>query len=407
MVQSAKSRFSVRVLLELACVLICTLLFLFTGMSLLAVAFHGHQPGTRDYIEYWASGQQLVHHRNPYDAAAVLQLERAHGLSDHILPLVMGNPPPALLLTLPLGFLSARVGEILWMLMLLVAFVASVSMIVDSFAPDSRWLKLLGYSFAPALVCVEVGQMSLLVLLGLAIFLRLHKKYPMGAGAALWLCLLKPQLFLPFGLVLCAWIWTSRQYRVLAGAAISLALSAAVIWFIDPLCWSQYRGMMRLMRYDRVAIPCLTVALRDSVPGVPLLQYLPALLACVWAIAYFWKRRHRWDWMEHGSALILVSLLVAPYTWFVDQCVALPALLRGAAIVRSRRMIATLALASALIEFASVLKYDLMHSMFYFWTTPFYLAWFLVAVSQHAKSESRQSDSGLSSPQYSQAEVEA
>ena len=407
MVQSAKSRFSVRVLLELACVLVCTLLFLLTSMSLLTVAFHGHQPGTRDYIEYWASGQQLVHHRNPYDATAVLQLERAHGLSDHILPLVMGNAPPALLLTLPLGFLSARVGEILWMLMLFGAFLASVSIIADSIAPGSQRVKVLGYSFAPALVCVEVGQMALLVLLGLAIFLRFHKKYPMAAGAALWLCLLKPQLFLPFGLVLCAWIWTSRQYRVLAGVAISSGVSSAAIWIVDPRCWSQYRGMMQLMRYDRAAIPCLTVALRDIVPGMPLLQYLPALLACVWAVVYFWKRRDRWDWTDHGSALILVSLLVAPYTWFVDQCVALPALLRGAAIVRSRTMIATLALASAVIEFASLLKYDLMHSKFYFWTTPFYLAWFLVAASQHAKWESRELDLGLSDHNYSQAEVEA
>src|SRR5206468_8466320 len=134
-------------------------------------------------------------------------------------------------------------------LLLLGAFVASVRMIADSIAPDNFAVKVLGYSFAPALVCIAVGQMALFVLLGLALFLRFHKSHPVCAGAALWLCLLKPQLFLPLGLVLCAWIWTRRQFQVLLGTAVAIGISAALISMLDPHCWIQYRGMMQLMRY--------------------------------------------------------------------------------------------------------------------------------------------------------------
>jgi hypothetical protein len=84
-------------------------------------------------------------------------------------------------------------------------------------------LNYLGYSFAPALVCLIVGQTSLFALLGLVLFLRLHRTRPFLAGVSLWLCALKPHLFLAFGVVLLAWIIVSRCYRILLGAASAMA----------------------------------------------------------------------------------------------------------------------------------------------------------------------------------------
>lgn len=372
--------------MEVFCVITCTLLFLVTAFSVATVLFGWQPVGTRDYIEYWASGQQLVQHGNPYDAAVLLGLERAQGLPVNIPVVVMGNAPPALLLTYPLGFLSVRAGEILWMLLLLASFIGAVWLIAETVAPKSQVVKAIGYSFAPAILCVPAGQMALFVLLGLAIFLRCYKTRPVIAGAALWLCLLKPQLFVPFGLVMCVWIVTTRQLKVLLGAGIALGASVVLISVIDPHCWVEYRAMMQLMRYDKVIIPCWSVILRDSLPRIPFLQYLPASVGSVWAITYFWKNKRDWDWIEHGAVLMLVSLLVAPYTWFIDQCVALPALLRGVAVTRRRLMIAALAMATAVIEFGLLTKHDLLHSNFYLWTTPFYLVWYLLTVRGGADS---------------------
>ena len=33
----------------------------------------------RDFIAYWAAGQQLAHHANPYDSTEVLRIEHAAG----------------------------------------------------------------------------------------------------------------------------------------------------------------------------------------------------------------------------------------------------------------------------------------------------------------------------------------
>ena len=83
--------------------------------------------------------------------------------------------------------------------------------------------------------------------------------------------------------------------------------------------------------------------------------------------------------MEHGSLLVLVSVLVAPYTWFTDQAILLPALFGGVYLTRSRTVITTLALASAIIEVANFRGIPVLHSAFYIWTAPAWLAWYLYA----------------------------
>ena len=374
-------RKTLRAIAEVLVVVVCTVVFVFTAVGICMAVLGPNAAGSRDFVEYWASGQQLLHRANPYDANAILRIERSlRGFPSDIPAMVMGNAPPALLLVLPLGFLGARSGEILWSLVLLACLVASVRMVRKIHGAPKNQLHYLGYSFGPALACAAAGQASLFVLLGLALFLRFHRSRPFLAGASLWLCALKPQIFLPFGLVLLAWIIASRRYRVLIGVASALGFSTAVAFVLDPLAWTQYRQMMSVLRYDRIPIPCLSMVLRRSIsPNTMWLQYLPAFLGCVWALAYFRRHRTDWDWMAHGSPLMLVSVLVAPYTWLVDQSVLIPALLHGLYLTRSRTLVALLALASAAIEIAPLRGMELLHSSFYLWTAPGWLAWYLYA----------------------------
>lgn len=373
-------------LFEVVAVAVCTIAFLFTAGIVLMVLSGRQNAGGRDYIEYWASGQQLVHHKNPYDATSILKLERSAGLAPGIGPLVMGNAPPALVLTYPLGLTSANRGQYVWISFLLACFLLSVQLVCDTLGPTIPYVRILGYSFPPALVCIVAGQMAILVLLGLALFLRFYQTRPFLAGAALWFCLLKPQLFLPFALVMCLWIWRTRQFKVIGGAVTAMIVSAVIVFAVDPNCWTEYGQMMKAMRYDKVSIPCISMALRDLLPGGAFIQYAPAVMGCIWALRYFWRHRFEWKWTEHGLLILLVSLLVAPYTWFIDQCVVLPALLRGLQVTRSRMLVALLALAGAVIEIAPLAGRELLHSKFYLWTAPTWLLWYLVA-SRPGRSE--------------------
>jgi len=369
-----------RAIAEFLVLAVCIVTFAFTAMGIFASMFGRGAAGSRDFVEYWASGHQLAHHGNPYDSDAVLKLERSAGFPSGVPTLVMGNPPSALLLVLPLGILSPLAGELLWELLLLASLVISVQMVWVMNRSPKNLLHLLGYSFAPALSCLLAGQVSLFILLGLVLFLRWHRSHPFLAGASLWLCLLKPHLFLPFGVVLLVWIIFTRNYRIVAGTAFAVAASSALVTILDPQVWTQYAQMMKGARIDRVLMPCVGSLLRFYVPPHTLwLQCLPAGLGCLWAVAYFLKRRDAWNWIENGSLLMLVSVFVAPYTWFMDQAVLIPALLYGVYCTRSRGLIALLALMSAVIEIEILLGLPLLHSFFYLWTAPIFLVWYVFA----------------------------
>ena len=93
---------------------------------------------------------------------------------------------------------------------------------------------------------------------------------------------------------------------------------------------------------------------------------------------YFWKNRHRWDWLQDGGRVMLVSIFAAPYCWLFDHSVAIPALLTGAYLTRSRTLLVLLALASLVIEVGMVLGVKLPSAL-YLWTAPAWLIWYLFA----------------------------
>ena len=359
---------------------VCTLAFAFTGLNICTAPLERNTAGTRDFVEYWASGHQLREHENPYDGVAIFQRERSAGYPPHDPVLVMPNPPTALPLVFPLGFFGAQAGALLWDSLLLGCLVVSVRMIWRMHGSPRNPGILLGYSFGPALACLTVGQVGLFLLLGMVLFLRYYQSRPLMAGASLWLCALKPHLFLPFGVVLLVWILVSKAYKILLGSVGAMAFSAGIAWVLDPRAWTQYGQMMRAARIDRLPIPCLSNLLRRSVaPDALWLQYVPAALGCIWALDYFRRHRHEWNWSECSSTLLLVSVLVAPYTWFTDQAVLLPAVLHAVFVTRSRGLLAALALASAVIEIGPLRGLPVLQSPFYLWTAPAWLAWYWLA----------------------------
>src|SRR6185437_9593491 len=114
------------------------------------------------------------------------------------------------------------------------------------------------------------------------------------------------------------------------------------------------------------------------------LAFVPAVFGCAWALAWFWPRRHNWNWLEDGSLLILVSLFVAPFGWIFDQTLAIPAILLMAARNTSRLLLAALAVIYLLVEF-EVNRFD-MHSKAYLWIAPAWLVWFVLARVQSRKA---------------------
>lgn len=357
----------------------CVLLAVCAGI--LAFAMTSDNAANRDFISYWAAGQNLIHGADPYGASAIFALEKSAGWHA-TRPLIMRNPPFALFLTIPLGFVSAKLGAVLWSLLILICLMAAIRMLHGIHGRPANRLHLIGYCFAPALACLLAGQTSVLALLGLTLLLYFHRTRPLLAGAALLLCALKPHLFLPFGVVLCAWIVANRAYRILFGAALALGIACVVPLLFDPSIYTHYAVMARTAGIEAEFMPTLSEMLRIAIqPDAAWLQFLPACAGCVWAYWYFNGHRNEWNWHTHGSVLMLVSLFVAPYSWFTDQVVLLPAILQAiylaAVSSRERSLLWFVAVdGAALIEALCIAQLD---SALYLWTTIAWFAWYLVA----------------------------
>lgn len=365
---------------DLAIAIACGLALLVTVLLLAMLPAAGHLTSSCDFISYWATGQQLVHHGNPYDPIAMERIEHAAGWAGTG-AYYMRNPPWALPLAWPLGLLSIRAVVLPWSLLMFAVLAASVRILWKMFGTRARRIDLLGYGFPPALLCVVMGQTSLLALLGLVLFLRLHRTQPVWAGAALWLCTLKPHLFVPFAVVLLSWIVISRGYRILLGAGIAGAVSCLLTVWIDPGAFAQYLAWARISGISQQPVPCLAVLLRKIIdPSATWLVVVPGILASVWALQYFFHHKEHWDWIEHGGLLVLVSLVVAPYCFLFDQSLAIPALLYAAERFASRGALIALAGLYLFVELQP-LFFPAPSVAYWIWllAAPAWLAWYWIA----------------------------
>lgn len=341
----------------------------------------------RDFIQFWAGAKQLVHRANPYDKEAVSHIEHAAGFTPAGAQ-VMRNPPWALPLVFPLGFFGVRVAATLWTLVLFACLAISVHHIRALHRSPPGLAPWLGLCFPPALLSLTMGQTSLFALLGLVLFLRYHSVRPFAAGFALWLCALKPHLFLPFGVVLVAWTLIKRNYRIAAGALVSLALSNAAALILYPAAWPAYLRMMSSSAIQQEMKPCLSDFLLFWLnPAAIWIQYVPAALGCIWALGYFWRRRHAWDWISNSGPLMLVSLLLAPYCWFYDQALAIPAIMQGCYVTRRRWLLVLLVLLVALVDIEMCRVPET--SFLYLWNMPVWIAWYLLACASALNQNTR------------------
>jgi hypothetical protein len=160
-----------------------------------------------------------------------------------------------------------------------------------------------------------------------------------------------------------------------------------VTLLIDPAAFAQYMQWAHTSGIANEFIPCFGVELRQLIdPRAKWLAFVPAIPGCIWAVVYFWRRRRAWNWLENGNSLVLVSILVAPYCWIYDQSLAMPALMYGAWRTSSRTVVAVLGLLYIWLEIQPFYTVGL-HSAWYLWPAPVWLAWYLYARTAQGKAE--------------------
>ena len=344
----------------------------------------------RDSIAYWAAGQLLLQHLNPYDASSVLELERGQGYKESK-PLVLRTPPWSLFMVLPLGVLDAFWAWVLWMSVCFVALVVAMRLcwrIYGNSPSPQTVFWLVGYSFAPVPACLVAGQMGILLLLGLVLFLWLEADRPFLSGAALLLPFAKPHLLSLFWLALIFWIVTQKRRAIVGGLIAAFLATTVVSLAFDPAIFQDYREMLYQASIGHEFIPALSGVVRlIFFRRMFWVQFIPMALGLVWCVWFCLVNRSNWDWRDHGLAVMVVSVLTTPYDWLTDEVVLLPAVLQAAMWICSakqriglptRLVIMIFACLNGLLLLILAAKVPFATGI-YFWSSLVWFLWYVYA----------------------------
>jgi len=349
----------------------------------------------RDSLAYWSAGRLLIQGQNPYDHLQVFRLEREHGYSDER-PLVLRTPPWSLFMVVLLGPLSPFGAWLCWMAFSFGSLLAAMRICRTLYGQRTPrdLVSAVGYTFAPIPACLVSGQMGLVLLLGIVLFLWWERERPFWAGAILILPFAKPHLLSLFWLTLFLWV-VARKKRELALGFICAFLSAIAIGLLfDVRVFQDYREMLRTASIAHEFIPALSGVLRlIFFHRLFWVQFVPIAGGLVWCAWFFWRNFANWNWTEHGPALLIVSVLTTPYSWLADESVLLPAILQGAAFAYQARAQMKVRTKLALVMFAllNMLLLLILRSKIpfatgiYFWSSLVWFFWYFFARGLHSR----------------------
>jgi hypothetical protein len=305
------------------------------GSVLLWLAMPRSTPGN-DFVEYWAASRLVLEGSNPYDLTQMLAMERRVGCArKDALPML--NPPWALPLILPLALLPYSVSQAAWLMLNFLLLLAAIELSWRVYWPwEMRPLPwILGFTFVPALTCIAMGQITIVVLLGLTGFLYFESKHLYGpAGMSLVVAAIKPHvLWLLWPAVL---LWALRRGRgsILVAFGITLVVLTAIACLLNPSVFQHYwralQGYGVLVRSIPTPGGWLMSAMGTQRHWARFLPIIPGLAWFSWSWA---TNKASWCWRDQVPILVLVSLVTSLYGWYFDQVLLLPALFEGGARV--------------------------------------------------------------------------
>ena len=282
------------------------------------------QPSGRDFISFWGASQFALTGR----PALAYDNQALHALQSTIVRFAPGTEmpfpynPAFLLMVMPFGLVSFRLGLILWSLAGYALYLA----VARKLMPAGL---LLAAAFPPVFATAALGQngfvMAALFLGGLALL----DKRPFVAGAVLGCLILKPQLALMLPVAMLA----GRHWQVIGGAIFSSILVIAAGFLIfGPAASAAWLNQLPL--YATIARDGLvgwhkfvSIYAAGRQAGIPetaafVIHTMVALVAAV-AVWQIWSSKAGRP--VKFAALAAATMLASPYLYVYDALVLLPA----------------------------------------------------------------------------------
>jgi hypothetical protein len=295
-----------------------------TAMAILVILvaiaeffWNAANPTDRDFISFWGAAQLAL----AGDPAAAYDQAKLHAVQAAAVTFVNGDgmpfpyPPAFLALVTPFGLLPFAVSLALWS----AATFAIYFILVRRMFPHSGWLAA---SFPPVFINAAIGQNAFVTAAVFIGGMLLLKRRPLAAGLLLGCLVIKPQL----GLLLPVALLAARQWRAIAGAAVSslgvLAVGAAVFGMTATEAWLAQMPLYVTIGRDGLVgwhkMASVYAALRQAGAGLEL-AFAGHLLVAAAASLLVWRVwRSDSDATAKAGILAAATLLASPYVFPYD-----------------------------------------------------------------------------------------
>ena len=295
-----------------------------TAMAILVILlaiveffWNAANPTDRDFISFWGAAQ-LALSSGP---AGAYDQSKLHEVQSASVTFVNGDgmpfpyPPAFLALVAPFGLLPFAASLALWS----AATFAIYFVTIRRMFPESG---LLAAGFPPVFINAAIGQNAFLTA---AIFIGgmlLLRGRPFAAGLLLGCLVIKP----PLGLLLPVALLAARQWRAIAGAALSsiglLLAGAAAFGMAATEAWLAQMplyvsiGRDGLVGWHKMA--SVYAAMRQMGAGMEIAFAVHLTVAAGAAAAVWLAWRSKADLLAKASVLASATMLASPYVFPYD-----------------------------------------------------------------------------------------
>jgi hypothetical protein len=345
-----------------------------------------------DFIEYWSAAKAFLYEGNPYNSDELLFFQNQGG-SNNSQPLMMYNPPWTLAFILIFGLFDRSIGQLIWLLINITILLFSTLQIWKIFANQSsqRWIAfLVAFSFVSTILVLALGQITPFVLLGLVGFLTFipNPKYDIASGLSLVLISIKPQLAIIFWFALVFWVVQQRRWLILISGSVAIIILTGILSIYNPHLIHQYLGMLQTHQIFMWENPTIGSYLHFIWFGNNnfWFNFIPLIFGGIWFI-YYWNKKHKsWKWEDELPILLLVSILISPFTWSYDYVILVPVILLAASwLSRDWKRLSTLVLVGIFLtmNILGLILHTRLSDFWFFWIAPILLVWFLYIRKQY------------------------
>ncbi len=312
------------------------LLFIFLLSVILTAAFEVYFRGSgrSDFVAYWSASHLLVTGGSPYNQSEMAELQKSINPADNRQQAELisaWNPPWMVLALVPLGFLPYSIAVAAWTFVniFLIGLILILAWQLSKGPENSRGILAVvvaGYFFGITISYLAIGQVTVLVLLGLILSVWwLNQKKDLTAGAILLLTTIKPHISYFFLLLLLIWVIKYRRWKVVEGFLIALAASLTLITIIQPAWVRDYINLIPVIPLSTNFTSTVGSFIANRF-HTRIFQFSAILLILL--IKPLLKTSETNGLFTAMNFALLVSLPLSPYGFSFDQIVLLPSIVQ-------------------------------------------------------------------------------